>query len=443
MKEPKIIDRVKITVKAGQGGNGASTFRREKYVPKGGPDGGDGGNGGHVFIKATNRINSLIDYRYNQHIKAPDGENGRRSNEHGADGVPLVLEVPVGTVVKDNETDELLADMDQNNKIVCIARGGRGGRGNARFATPSMRAPRYSENGVNGEEKKLLMELKMIADVGLIGYPSVGKSTLISVISNAKPKIADYHFTTISPNLGVVDYHGQDSFMVADIPGIIEGAHEGAGLGFYFLRHVERTKILVHLVDCSLSERPDPIEDYKNIRHELLSYSEKLSQKEEVIALSKADASIEEVIEDTKKQFEQMGKKVFVISAVTGLGIDALLEFLYTKVQAERQKQELEKEGHDEFLEDGKLPKIKALDFPVPERIRLEITQIDQNTWEIGGEQFEMLYHRINLNNRDGFERLMKILKSSRMDHLLRKKGVKEGDTVIIGNSEYEYHEDR
>lgn len=443
MKEPKIIDRVKITVKAGQGGNGASTFRREKYVPKGGPDGGDGGNGGHVFIKATNRLNSLIDYRYNQHIKAPNGENGRRSNEHGADGEPLVLEVPVGTVVKDSETDELLADMDQNNKIVCIARGGRGGRGNARFATPSMRAPRYSENGVNGEEKKLLLELKMIADVGLIGYPSVGKSTLISVISNAKPKIADYHFTTISPNLGVVDYHGQDSFMVADIPGIIEGAHEGAGLGFYFLRHVERTKILVHLVDCSLSERPDPIEDYKNIRHELLSYSEKLSQKEEVIALSKADVSIEEVIEDTQKQFEQMGKKVFVISAVTGRGVDELLDFLYMKVQAERQKQELEKEGRDELLEEGKLPKVKAVDFPVPERIRLEITQIDQNTWEIGGEQFELLYHRINLNNRDGFERLMKILKNSRMDHLLRKKGVKEGDTVIIADSEYEYHEDR
>lgn len=443
MKEPKIIDRVKITVKAGQGGNGASTFRREKYVPKGGPDGGDGGNGGHVFIKATNRLNSLIDYRYNQHIKAPNGENGRRSNEHGADGEPLVLEVPVGTVVKDSETDELLADMDQNNKIVCIARGGRGGRGNARFATPSMRAPRYSENGVNGEEKKLLLELKMIADVGLIGYPSVGKSTLISVISNAKPKIADYHFTTISPNLGVVDYHGQDSFMVADIPGIIEGAHEGAGLGFYFLRHVERTKILVHLVDCSLSERPDPIEDYKNIRHELLSYSEKLSQKEEVIALSKADVSIEEIIEDTKKQFEQMGKKVFVISAVTGRGVDELLDFLYMKVQAERQKQELEKEGRDELLEEGKLPKVKAVDFPVPERIRLEITQIDQNTWEIGGEQFELLYHRINLNNRDGFERLMKILKNSRMDHLLRKKGVKEGDTVIIADSEYEYHEDR
>jgi len=443
LKEPKIIDRVKITVKAGQGGNGASTFRREKYVPKGGPDGGDGGNGGHVFIKATNRLNSLIDYRYNQHIKAPNGENGRRSNEHGADGEPLVLEVPVGTVVKDSETDELLVDMDQNNKIVCIARGGRGGRGNARFATPSMRAPRYSENGVNGEEKKLLLELKMIADVGLIGYPSVGKSTLISVISNAKPKIADYHFTTISPNLGVVDYHEQDSFMVADIPGIIEGAHEGAGLGFYFLRHVERTKILVHLVDCSLSERPDPIEDYKNIRHELLSYSEKLSQKEEVIALSKADVSIEEIIEDTKKQFEQMGKKVFVISAVTGRGVDELLDFLYMKVQAERQKQELEKEGRDELLEEGKLPKVKAVDFPVPERIRLEITQIDQNTWEIGGEQFELLYHRINLNNRDGFERLMKILKNSRMDHLLRKKGVKEGDTVIIADSEYEYHEDR
>ena len=442
MKEPKIIDRVKIYVTAGQGGNGASTFRREKYVPKGGPDGGDGGNGGHIFIKATDRINSLIDFRYNQHIKAPNGENGRRSNEHGADGEPMVLKVPVGTVIKDCETDERLADMDKNNKIVCIVRGGRGGRGNARFATPSMRAPRYSENGVKGEERKLLMELKMIADVGLIGYPSVGKSTLISVISNAKPKIADYHFTTLSPNLGVVDYHGEDSFMVADIPGIIEGAHEGAGLGFYFLRHVERTKILVHLVDCSLSERTDPVEDYKKIRHELHTYSEILSEKEEIIALSKADASIEEVIEEAKQAFEQMGKKVFVISAVTKLGIDSLLDYLYLKV---KQYREMEKsEDDDEILsEESKLPKIKAVDFPVPERIRLEITQMDQNTWEIGGEQFELLKERINMNNRDGFERFMKILKKSRMDYYLRKKGVKEGDTVIIGDSEYEYHEDQ
>ena len=443
MKEPKIIDRVKIHINAGQGGNGASTFRREKYVPKGGPDGGDGGNGGHIFVKATDKINSLIEYRYNQHIKAPNGENGRRSNEHGADGESLVLEVPVGTVIKDCETDEILADMDKNNKILCIARGGRGGRGNARFATPSMRAPRYSENGVKGEEKKLLMELKMIADVGLIGYPSVGKSTLISVISNAKPKIADYHFTTISPNLGVVDYHGEDSFMVADIPGIIEGAHEGAGLGFYFLRHVERTKILVHLVDCSLSERPDPIEDYNKIRNELLSYSETLSKKEEIIALSKADASIEEVIEDTQHQFEKMGKKVFVISAVTGRGIPELLDYLYAEVEEYREKEKPEEDDGEILLDDNKLPKVKAVDFPVPERIRLEITQLDQNKWEIGGEHFEMLRQRINMNNRDGFERFMKILKNSRMDYLLRKKGVQEGDTVIIADLEYEYHEDQ
>ena len=442
MKEPKIIDRVKIFVQAGQGGNGASTFRREKYVPKGGPDGGDGGNGGHIFIKATDRINSLIDYRFNQHIRAPNGESGRRSNEHGADGEPLVLEVPVGTIIKDCETDELLADMDKNNKIVCIVRGGRGGRGNARFATPSMRAPRYSENGVKGEERKLLMELKMIADVGLIGYPSVGKSTLISVVSNAKPKIADYHFTTLSPNLGVVDYRGNDSFLIADIPGIIEGAHEGAGLGFYFLRHVERTKILVHLVDCSLSEREDPVEDYKKIRHELHSYSEILSEKEEVIALSKADASIEEVIEETKQAFEEMGKRVFVISAVTGLGLDPLLDYLYRKVKQYREREKAEDDG-EILSETSKLPKIKAVDFPVPERIRLEITQNDQNTWEITGEQYELLRERINMNNRDGFERFMKILKNSRMDYLLRKKGVKEGDTVIIGDSEYEYHEDQ
>jgi len=441
LKEPKIIDRVKIYVKAGKGGNGASSFRREKYIPKGGPDGGDGGNGAHIFLRATDRINSLIEFRYNQHIRASDGGNGRGSNEHGADGEALVLEVPLGTVVKDCDTQELLADMDKNNKLVCIVRGGRGGRGNARFATPSVRAPRYSENGIKGEEKKLLMELKMIADVGLIGYPSVGKSTLISVISNAKPKIADYPFTTISPNLGVVDYHGKDSFLVADIPGIIEGALEGAGLGFYFLRHIERTSILVHMVDCSLSERPDPMQDYQKIRKELVSYSEELIKKDEIVVLSKADASIPELIEDIKKQFEEMGKQVFVISSVTGQGISKLVDYLYERVKKRRDD---EKSPEEDVQEDEgkKLPKIKAVDFQTPERIRLEIIQRDQNTWEVCGEQFDKLRERINMNNRDGLERFMKILKNSRMNHFLKKKGIKEGDTVIIADNEYEYHED-
>jgi len=450
LKEPKIIDRVKIIVRGGKGGNGASTFRREKYVPKGGPDGGDGGNGAHVFIRATDRVNSLLEYRYNQHVFAPDGENGRSSNEHGADGEAVVLDVPIGTVVKDDDTDEVLADLDKKNKIVCIVRGGRGGRGNARFTTSSIRAPRMSENGVVGEERKLLMELKMIADVGLLGYPSVGKSTLISVISNAKPKIADYPFTTLSPNLGVVDYHGKGSFLVADIPGIIEGAHEGAGLGFYFLRHVERTAMLVHLVDCSMTERPDPLEDYHKIRNELHKYSEELSKKDEIIALSKADASIEEVIEDTKQKFEAMGKKVFVISSVTGRGTKELVDYLYKTVQERRQAEkaaEAEEEAKEEimFVDDEitKLPRVKPVDFPIPERIRLEITQPEEGVFEVGGEQVEMLLQRINMNNYDGQERFMRILKNSKMNTWLKRNGIMEGDTVIIAGKEYEFFEDR
>jgi GTP-binding protein len=448
LKEPKIIDRVKIVVRGGKGGNGASTFRREKYVPKGGPDGGDGGNGAHVFIRATDRINSLLDYRYNQHVFAPDGENGRGSNEHGADGEAVVLDVPIGTVVKDAETEEVLADLDKKNKIVCIVRGGRGGRGNTRFVTSRIRAPRMSENGVKGEEKNLLMELKMIADVGLLGYPSVGKSTLISVVSNAKPKIADYHFTTLSPNLGVVDYHGKGSFLMADIPGIIEGAHEGAGLGFYFLRHVERTAMLVHLVDCSLSERPDPIEDYQKIRNELLKYSEELAKKDEIIALSKADASIDEVIEDTKEKFEAMGKKVFVISSVTRRGTKELVDYLYRAVQERRQAEKAkEEEEHEDimFVDDEitKLPKVKPLDFPIPDRIKLDITQPEEGVFEVGGEQVDMLLERINMNNYDGQERFMQILKNSKMNTWLKRKGIMEGDTVIINGKEYEFFEDK
>jgi len=436
LKEPKIIDRTTVTVRGGAGGSGTVSFRREKFVPKGGPDGGDGGNGGHIFFRASDRVNSLIEFRYNQHIVAPNGEKGRGSNEHGANGENLIVEVPVGTVIKDKINGSIIADLNKKGKTACVARGGKGGRGNARFVNAKKQAPRICENGYPGEERRLLLEMKMIADVGLIGYPSVGKSTLISVISNAKPKIAKYHFTTLSPNLGVVKYKNGDSFLVADIPGLIDGAHNGAGLGYYFLRHIERTAILVHMIDISLSERPDPFEDYDNIRQELITYSDKLKEKEEIVVLSKADASIDEVIEETKRKFEEMDKIVFVISSITKSGINDLLDYLYKRVGKERLKRMETDSGVTE------LPEVEPVDFKIPERIRIEIDKKNQDVYEITGEQVSQLLQKINIHTRDGYDLIMRILKASKMNTLLKRKGVQEGDTVIIDDLEFDYLDD-
>jgi GTP-binding protein len=330
----KFIDYVKIHVKAGDGGRGCVSFRREKYVPKGGPDGGDGGKGGNIIIKATKELNTLLDLRYQREYKAQRGEHGKGSNKHGRDGEGRIILVPVGTLIKNAETEEVIADLDHHDAEVVAAKGGRGGLGNAHFATPTRQAPKFAQPGEKGEEKWLVLELKLLADVGLIGLPNAGKSTLISVISSAKPKIADYPFTTLVPNLGVVKLEDFRSFVVADIPGLIEGAHRGAGLGFQFLRHVERTSILLHLVDISDMLTTDPVEDFEKINRELVLYSPELLDKPMAVAGTKLDMAHDRVRLNRLKDYcRDKGLDFFPISSATGEGIKELVKYLSKRVE--------------------------------------------------------------------------------------------------------------
>lgn len=345
------IDQVKIFVKAGDGGRGCVSFRREKYVPKGGPDGGDGGKGGDIIVRSTEDLNTLLDLKYHLHYRAKNGEHGKGKNKHGKDGPNIIISVPVGTIVKDFNTGEILSDLIEDGMEVIAARGGRGGKGNAFFATSTRQAPKFAQPGEKGEERWLLLELKLLADVGLIGMPNAGKSTLISAISSARPKIADYPFTTLAPVLGMVRYGEFKSFVVADIPGLIEGAHKGAGLGFQFLRHVERTSILVHLVDVSEKSTGDPIKNFKALNRELRLYNPSLIEKHQVVAPNKIDIMGKgEKLSRLNNFCEKEGYKVFPISALTGEGIDALLIYLSLKVEELKSKilkrvQEREKVG--------------------------------------------------------------------------------------------------
>jgi GTP-binding protein len=323
----KFIDEAKIYVKSGRGGKGCVSFRREKFVPRGGPDGGDGGDGGDVILIAKENMTSLLDHHYKQHYRAQNGEHGRGKNQHGKNAPPLFIPVPVGTVVRDLTTGEILGDLTEDGQTLLVARGGRGGRGNARFATPTNQAPRYAEPGEEGEERTLILELKLLADVGIIGFPNAGKSTLISRISAARPKIADYPFTTLVPNLGVVSYNEGKTFVVADIPGLIKGAHEGAGVGIRFLKHIERTRLLIHLLDLSPLTGRDPIEDYKVTNEELAAYSPELRRKPQIIAPNKIDITeARERLKEVKGYFNKMGIEVFPISSVTGEGIKELVK---------------------------------------------------------------------------------------------------------------------
>jgi GTP-binding protein len=323
------IDQAKIYVKAGDGGRGCVSFRREKYVPRGGPDGGDGGKGGDVIIQANLQLNTLIDFKYQKTFKAENGAHGQGSLKQGKSGKDLIIKVPVGTVIKDAETGEILADLVEDRQAVVVARGGRGGRGNAHFASPTHQAPREAEEGMPGEGRWLLLELKLLADVGLVGFPNAGKSTLISRISAAKPKIADYPFTTLTPYLGVVRVSDTKSFVVADIPGLIEGASQGAGLGFQFLRHIERTRVLVHVIDVSGTSGRDPVSDYQAIFKELKSYNEALIQKPQIVAGNKIDIlSDPSKLEGLKSFCSEKGIPFFPISAATGEGLPDLVNYI-------------------------------------------------------------------------------------------------------------------
>jgi GTP-binding protein len=333
----QFVDYARIYIKAGDGGRGCVSFRREKFVPKGGPNGGDGGRGGHIIFRATRELNTLLDQRYHKEYKADRGEHGKGSNKHGKDGEDLIILVPIGTLLKDAESGEVIADLDTADEEVMAAKAGRGGQGNSHFATATRQAPKFAQPGEEGEEKWLILELKLLADVGLIGLPNAGKSTLISVISSAKPKIADYPFTTLVPNLGVVKYQEHTSFVVADIPGLIEGAHAGAGLGSQFLRHVERTSILLHLVDISDTTPGDPVEDFEKINKELVLYSPELLNKPMAVVGTKLDLAYDKIrLEQFECHCRDKGYDFFKISAVAGKGIDELMMYLVRKVEGMR-----------------------------------------------------------------------------------------------------------
>jgi GTPase len=328
------IDYAEISISAGNGGDGAVTFRREKYVPKGGPSGGNGGDGGSIIIESHHNLSTLLDFRYRKKYKAGNGDPGGNSRKDGRNGKDVIIKVPVGTIIRDAESGKILFDLDDDNKRVIAAKGGKGGKGNSNFATPTNQAPRFAEPGKPGEQKSIILELKLIADIGLVGFPNAGKSTLISAISAARPKIADYPFTTLEPNLGIVQYKDYQSFTVADIPGIIEGAHEGKGLGLKFLRHIERTKVLVFLIDITSENYEN---DYNILHNELKSYSKKLSQKPALLVLSKSDLVEEsEINKLIKKKIRKLDSRIHIISAVTGAGIDPLLDILWDMIQKQK-----------------------------------------------------------------------------------------------------------
>jgi GTP-binding protein len=334
----QFVDYVKIQVKAGHGGRGCVSFRREKYVPRGGPNGGDGGKGGHVIIRAVGQMNTLLDLRYHRLYNAEKGQHGMGKDMHGKDGVDLVIPVPPGTTVRDEGTGESIADLDAVGKEIIAAKGGRGGLGNAHFATATRQAPRFAQPGEEGEEKTLVIELKLLADVGLVGLPNAGKSTLISVISAARPKIADYPFTTLQPNLGVVKLEDFRSFVVADIPGLIEGAHTGAGLGFQFLRHVERTSMLLHLVDISEMSQGDPVDNLEKIGRELELYSGKLLEKPQMVVATKLDIADKNKLDRLSDYCKNNGTHFFAVSAATGKGVKELIRYVAAELERSREK---------------------------------------------------------------------------------------------------------
>lgn len=417
------VDRARIYIKSGDGGNGCTSFYTEKYVNNGGPDGGNGGKGGRIGFRAFKNKSTLADFKYAKHFRAENGENGRSRYSAGKNGKDLIIEVPMGTVIKDEETGRIIADMFEDGMTVFVAEGGNGGKGNAFFRNSRRQAPHFSQAGERTEEHTVLLELKTIADVGLVGYPNVGKSTILSVISAARPKIASYHFTTLSPNLGMVKVY-DDSFVVADIPGLIDGASEGAGLGHDFLRHIERTRLLVHVIDASGSEGRDPVEDYKAINRELAGYGEALAKKPQIVVLNKAD-----MMQDNElpAKIEALtGKKPVIMSAIIHSGTEELIKTMYAELR--------------------KLPPVTPLEYEPfeyskPDKESFSVVECDDGSFEVFGGLVDEIARNVVLDNYDSMQFFQRRIKETGIDKALRNAGVKDGDTVRIKDIEFEYYE--
>ncbi|MFO8069837.1 MAG: GTPase ObgE [Alkalibacterium sp.] len=429
------LDQVKVKVKAGTGGDGMVTFRREKYIPDGGPAGGDGGEGGDIIFVVDEGLRTLMDFRYNRHFKAENGQNGMSKGMHGRGAKDLYVKVPPGTIVKDAVTGIMYADLTENEQKAVIAKGGRGGRGNIRFASPSNPAPEIAENGEPGEEKEIELELKVLADVGLIGFPSVGKSTLLSVVSAARPKIGAYHFTTLVPNLGMVNTEDGRSFVLADMPGLIEGASQGVGLGIEFLRHIERTRVLLHVIDMSGVEGREPIEDYFTINEELEQYDLKLRERPQLVIANKMDMpNSEENLAKFKKELEKANEdvEVFEVSALTQTGLNTVMS---------RTVDLLETTPEFPLYEDETDKEERVLYKFIPENKNYSITREPDGTWVISGEKIEKLYKMTNFQFDESVMRFARQLRGMGIDQVLRDRGAKNGDTVRIDEFEFDFVE--
>ena len=421
----QFVDKARIFIKAGDGGDGCSSFHREKYVAQGGPDGGDGGRGGSIVFLADPNMNTLLDFRFSRHFRAERGENGKAKMSRGKNGQDVIIKVPVGTLVREVETGKIVADMNKPNRERIVLHGGRGGRGNARFATPTRQAPKFAQPGQKTAEHEVELELKTIADVGLVGLPNVGKSTILSVLTSAKPKIANYHFTTLTPNLGVVKRYGE-SFVLADIPGLIEGAHQGVGLGYDFLRHVERTKVLLHVLDVSGTDGRDPIDDFEKINFELKEYSDKLARRKQLVVANKMDLPEgRENFERVKKYVEEKGFEIMPVSAATGDGLQALMFKAYEMLQ-----DFVPEEDEEENL------LIEEID---PDSF--EVVPGNDTDFEVRGKNIERLVAMTNFDNDEALYRFQLIWKSLKIDDALKEAGITEGQTVRIRDMVFEFKE--
>lgn len=421
------MDIAEIHVKGGKGGDGVVAWRREKFEPSGGPYGGDGGNGGSIILKADDGIRTLMDFKYKKIYKGENGENGRKKKQYGKAGQDIILKVPIGTLVKDKETKKVIVDLKEKDQEFTIARGGKGGRGNAKFATSTRQAPGFAEPGTRGQERDIILELKTIADIGLIGFPNVGKSTILSTISAAKPKIANYHFTTLTPNLGVVRIEEEKSFVIADIPGLIEGAHEGAGLGHNFLKHIERTRVLVHVIDISGSEGRDPLEDFEKINQELVKYNIRLEEKPQIIAANKMDILNGEELEKLKSELEPKGYKIYPVSAATRQGIEELKYGMWELLSEVEDEYETFDEELMYYEEENKEDEI--------------IVEKRDGKYIVEGQFIERILESTYFDDVDSLRYFQDMLRKKGVIDKLRELGVDEEDSVFICGYEFEFFE--